>query len=617
MHLFFRIGLAAILLALLIPAAPVQAQNSSRLVLQPPDISHFPTVDLTFEAYGSGGSWLNELKQAEIRLSEDGQAVNVVGPVRIEPGMHIILAFNVAQAMAATGSAAPARFDQLKTALLNWMHSQPAGVPDEFSLVTNIGAQVTRVTSPAQWANALQAYVPDLAKAQASLASLTTALDLAGDPTRRAQSKRAVLYITAPLPDSALTALPNLADRAGQLGVRVTTWLVQPTAGASASSKALADLAARTGGSFFSFTGSEALPDLEAIFQPQRYLYRVTYTSAARQAGAHSIRLAVQRGETNLGAEQTFSLSLQPPNPFFLALPVRIQRSWTKPEVPDKPVLTPTNLELRLMVEFPDGLRRGLRSARLLVDGKEVSAATVEPFDRLTWPLDGLTASGRHTLRVVVEDIFGLSRESTEMPVDVEVEPAPLPNLAVLATEVKPYLPYAGFGLAGLAGLFFIGSWLLRNRARFAPPAVPRASRVRQAVSPPVVAIPSPFSDFNAPACLERLAEGDAQRGPERIALSQELITLGSDPRQAAWVIASASVDGLHASILRDAAGSYLIRDEGSLAGTWVNYAPAPPQGVTLAHGDRVQLGYDIFRFLLKDPPPARQPRVTPYREEA
>ena len=52
-----------------------------------------------------------------------------------------------------------------------------------------------------------------------------------------------------------------------------------------------------------------------------------------------------------------------------------------------------------------------------------------------------------------------------------------------------------------------------------------------------------------------------------------------------------ASIDDLHARLLRAENGSYTIQDEGSQAGTWVNYEAVSPEGTNLQHGDIIHLG--------------------------
>ena len=650
MHPSKRIWLLVLLMVLTL-ACPVQAQSGSRILLQSPEISKFPIVSLTFEAYNSSGHFLSDLTQNEIQVTENDTPVTIDSWVRLQPGLHIILAFNAAQPMAAVGGAGSSRFDLVKKTLLDWIRTQPADSPDELSLVTNSGLQATRLTNPALWTNALEAYTPDLNKAQASLGSLITALDLAGDPTRRVTSKRAILYVTGPLPDANLAALPNLADRAVQLGVRISTWLVLPAPGETPSGAALANLAAKTGGEFFSFTGSERLPDPELNFQSLRYLYRLTYTSVIRQSGTQRVLLSIKRSAPTQGSqnlhtsgdpkvvndfyvpvEQHYTLNLLAPNSFFLSPPTLIERTWTHPDAPNKPALLPAEIELQAIVEYPDGLHRPLTTCRLFVDGKQVYEMTTEPFNPLVWSLANIRSSGRHTLQVVVVDSFGLTHSSIEIPVDVNVESAPLASLDLLVAEAGPYLPYAG-GVA-VAGLVLAAGaiWIRRNHTRWAQLlASARAARsgatqkagnrawvtgTRLRSIVPVPAQPRPFTSLDAPARLARIVTGETQLTGDFKALSQTVIRLGSDPHQADYVIDSEAIDGLHSRILRTPDGRFTISDAGSITGTWVNYVQTLPSGTTLEHGDLIQMGREQFRFELMDPPPPRCPRVTLYRDE-
>ncbi len=609
--------LAGLLIAV---AQPVWAQNEGRIVLQTPDLTGFPSVGLTFEAYDAQGNFLQDLAQNELEIVENDQQIPVNTLTRTQPGMHIIFAFNVSPDMAVAIANGPTNFDRVKQNVINWTEGQPGNFPDQLSLVTNAGPQATRLTDPNQFVQALRAYTPDLAKTQPSLTSLTTALDLASDPSRKVNSKRAVLYITSSLPETALAALPNLADRASQLGVRVFTWLVVPQAGENETSLALADLAQRTGGQSLIFSGTEGLPDPEVYFQSLRFIYRANYTSKIHQSGIQRVSLAIRRSEFPVAAEQRFTLNLQPPNPFFLSPPTEVKRTWTKPEAPQKPVLTPDRLVLQAIVEFPDGLRRPIKASRLYVDGQLVTEVTAAPFDTLVWPLDAYSSSGQHVLRVEMEDILGLSRSSIEIPVNVEVEAPPVLNLAMLASEALPYLPYAGVVGGGavvvIAALVGLRAW----RKRPARPPKPlnagngnRPSRRR--VDIPIKAQRLPFKSLTAPARLVHVVDGNLLQSGTFISLTLDEMRLGSEVRRVDCVIESPTVDGLHARIRRTPQGQYIISDAGSVAGTWVNYELVPSEGQLLVHGDLIHLGLEVYRFELKNAPALSQPRITSSQE--
>jgi pSer/pThr/pTyr-binding forkhead associated (FHA) protein len=104
--------------------------------------------------------------------------------------------------------------------------------------------------------------------------------------------------------------------------------------------------------------------------------------------------------------------------------------------------------------------------------------------------------------------------------------------------------------------------------------------------------------------------------GEEGIPLTGVDIIVGSDPSLAAVPIEDPSIDGMHARLIRQVDGDYLIRDQDSKAGTWVNFEPLPEEGKRLEHGDLIQFGATKFRFQLTDPPPARIIRTKSTKED-
>jgi predicted component of type VI protein secretion system len=92
-------------------------------------------------------------------------------------------------------------------------------------------------------------------------------------------------------------------------------------------------------------------------------------------------------------------------------------------------------------------------------------------------------------------------------------------------------------------------------------------------------------------------------------------MTMGRDPTLATYVLDSLSVEGLHARLRQEDDGRFLLQDEGSIAGTWVNYAPISREGVHLEHGDLVHIGKVAFRFEMSKPAHLRKPQVKAYKE--
>lgn len=116
----------------------------------------------------------------------------------------------------------------------------------------------------------------------------------------------------------------------------------------------------------------------------------------------------------------------------------------------------------------------------------------------------------------------------------------------------------------------------------------------------PVPSWPRPTSQ-NAPARLIALDENEQPITGGIIPLARQEITLGKDPQRATQVLDSPTVDDLHARLYRDDEGHFYLADQGSVAGTWINFAPVTTSGARLEHGDLIHIGKVMFRFELTD----------------
>jgi predicted component of type VI protein secretion system len=62
----------------------------------------------------------------------------------------------------------------------------------------------------------------------------------------------------------------------------------------------------------------------------------------------------------------------------------------------------------------------------------------------------------------------------------------------------------------------------------------------------------------------------------------------------------------MHSRLIRQVDGSYLLKDQGSVAGTWVNYEEVPEEGLLLSDGDRIHFGRAFFHFIRPNAPQRR-----------
>jgi hypothetical protein len=187
---------------------------------------------------------------------------------------------------------------------------------------------------------------------------------------------------------------------------------------------------------------------------------------------------------------------------------------------------------------------------------------------------------------------------------------------------------------AGLALLII----LLRSRVRNVPEG--RRKKARKAkedpLTQPVVALTEPsvsaakrvksqprFSWMGssrqgrvplAPAYLIRLTNGGEPASVSPISIVEKDMTFGTDPVQSMYVLDDPSISPLHARIKQTGEGNFVIIDQGSIAGTWVNYEPVTREGVRLKHGDRINFGQMTYRFDLSQPPAESEPKIIPQK---
>jgi hypothetical protein len=643
-HNTFRIAIGLILvILLLVPGTPALAGDGGNIVITPPVTTRFPEVSFFIEPFRADGTFIDDLQSSQIQVQEDGKAFPTTRLEKIQPGIQLTVAFNTAAYMA-TQEDGKATFQKIMTSLVGWAQAQPQDTPDTFNLATNAGVKLSGSKDPQEWVKALQDFQPDPTNNLSSLKSLTDALDLTTSPAAQANVKRAILYIT-PLPTAAnLQALPNLAQRASQQGVVVFVWILAPeNNGSPASVVPLQDMADHTGGKVIYFNDDSANPQVEDLLKPMRYIYSLAYLSGLSQGGSHKLSVHILRSDfEGVSPEQDFSLDIEPPNPMFLAPPQLIQRKLIKDSTQKKSSLEPVRSSIQILIEFPDNHPRPLVQTRLYVDGVVIAKNTAAPFDLFDWPLDSYVETGKHLLKVEAIDSLGMSRTSIESPVEIDVEK---PASIFSRLEEVPWQKVGIWGAALAAALAVAGVLVFVGRKRKAilesatpvrPPAsITVKSKPRNKFNDPVTQ-PVPISQdaprkagdhlsanwpraaatAAVPARLVGIAEAGSPIPRATILLTRPEITLGSDPKQAIQVLDNPSVDGLHARIFQSPEGDFYIADAGSVAGTWVNYAPVAREGIRLEHGDLIHLGRVSFRFELTNPQRIRQPVVTPINEK-
>ncbi len=591
----------------------VSAQDNTQAAIAPPDTSLFPKIKTTLDVYDGQGQFVHGLVPGEVTVIEDGQPAKVDTIQEVEPGVCVIVAINAGLPLAIRDLQGKTRFQAVAAALQAWIEARDNPGKDVYSLVGNSGTLADYETDPAAWLSAFQNYQPDMRSATPSLDSLNKALAMAGDPTPKPGMNKAILYITPPPDETVLNGLAGLSEQVKQTGAHLFIWMVgSPADFNSQGAASLAQLATDSGGQFFGFSGIETLPDIATYFEPLGYSYELTYKSTLNSSGSHTLMVKINHESFAAStSEQPFSLDIKPPSPMFLSPPAQVDRRILDLTATPAAGLIPERQTLQIMVEFPDGHKRGLAYTRLYVDGELEAENDAAPFDKFTWDLTGYTASGRHLLTVEVQDSLGLTTMSSGTPVEVVVTLPQKPGTFDAIGQVENLLPIAGLVTAGPALLVLL---VVLWRRRHPPKTRPAGRRVRSQEEEAALASNKPGEPGMQPgqmparpgvsrARLVRLGENNQKPlagNPIRIGAGDTC--LGRDPSLANCPVNEASVETLHARIRQERDGNFIIFDQGSTAGTWVNYEPVLPEGTRLEHGDLVHAGKVLFRFELDNP---------------
>lgn len=611
----------------------VRAQSAATATLSAVNAEGFPTIAALLDVFDAQGQFVTGLESDDVVVIEDGQPLGIDTLGASTPPAQIVVAINPGPPLAVRDGQGVARFQYVVETLNVWAQSLPEEKPDDLSLVSIAGPLISHA-EPAGWLVSLTSYQPDFRSTTPNLQSLAIALDTASAPTDTPGMKRAILFITPHMDDPNIdNALADIGERAIELGIRIFVWYVDiDTLFTHPSANAFKMLANQTGGDYFAFSGLEMLPNPETYFSPLRHLYTLSYSSSLVTDGEHTLSVQVQAPSGQIASnEQGFDLEVQPPNPILVAPPGQIVRQPPEDDPYNTEILLPTQKTLEVVVEFPDNHVRPLERTTLYVDGVAVAQNESEPFDIFVWDLSVYEESAQHELSVEVVDSLGLSKTSMAIPVMVTVVHPPAGIQAFLARYRMPIT----LGVIIFAGTVLI-IVLLYGRVRFRSLTERRESRKRvsdpvtqpvaiQQAEPPTKPINAhkgkqakrlPWSRSeqakDAPAYLVRLrADGEPSTG-NPIPLNEKEMTFGTDPVQSLHIIDDPSVAALHARIKQTESGGYVIFDNGSVGGTWVNYEPVTREGRTLKHGDVVNFGQLMYRFALRKPPASPEPKIIP-----
>ncbi|MBM3124828.1 MAG: FHA domain-containing protein [Chloroflexi bacterium] len=624
-------------LGLLLNAAEAVGARQSNLAsatVYTVDYSTFPTSSALVDFFDSQGIFASGLKPEAVTVLEDGQPLPVDSLTELAIPLQLVVAVNQGEPLDARDPTGLSRFQRLAQVLAQWAQARAPDLPDDFSLVSQAGPVINHATAT-QFIEGLNSFQPDFRAATPNLQSLAIALDTVSAQTPRLGMKRAILFITPHMDNPDLAAVMDpLLQRAAASGIRVFIWFVDFDFTFNTTSAAVFNsLAIQTGGSMFYFSGAERFPDPEVYFSPLRRIYSMTYSSRLTTAGEHTLSLQANLPSGAVASnELKFTVDIQPPNPILITPSLQITRQAPADDPFNTEILLPTEEQIEIIVEFPDQHERPLTRTTLYIDGQIMDENTAEPFDVFTWDLSGYTLSGEHQVIVEAVDVIGLSRKSMAIPVTVTVIQAPRGPAALLARYRTP-ITIGAVLIAGISLIIILVSGRVRipslravresRRAEADPltqtiqtgtPTVataagtakkrkPRASSKKAAAAAP--------TRVEAPASFIRLTPEGQPAPLAPIDLDHEELIFGTDPVQCNRILSDASISSVHARLRAMEDGGFLLQDNNSIAGTWVNYEPVEREGRRLSHRDMVHFGQLTFRFTLRTPPEVKKPTIT------
>jgi hypothetical protein len=582
------------------PAISGHAQDALRLQLSEPGLANFPQVTLYAQVLDGAGVRQSGLGLEDFSLEEDGNPILSFGLGEETIGAQLVFAINTDLGLRIRDTLGRSRFDLAKAALLDWWSRPEFGrlEIDDLTLLTSDLVLAQHSDSAAELASSLDTTQPTFAQVDAGYELLFRSLDYLSAGETNSARPTSLIFVTTLLRQPRDIPLTNIITRARSTGTAIYPILMgEITDSDQPELEILLRLAEETGGQLTRFDEAVGLDPLAEIILSQRQQYRLDYRSAAAESGPHEVRLLV--GEEGTSAITSYVLQIEPAQVTLLNVPAQIERSTDDPGLPLED-LPPTTTNIEFGVSYPDGYVRPIVSSRLIVDGEVVAQGGTAPTNALEWDLRPILTSGQYTIQVAVTDSLGLEGFSPPTTITFQIQ-APPRGLSA----IQPALGSLLLALAVLLAGVFFAVFIITSRK-------PRAKELDQAepIRPALLrraALQREHPDEPVEAYLVPLNGSD-----EYIPLVGIDTILGRDPSHAAVPIEDASVERMHARLIRQADGEYLIRDQGTTAGTWINYAEVPAAGQHLKHGDVVHLGAAGFRFELADAPPPRPIRVEP-----
>lgn len=578
-----------------------------------PIVDKFPQISLFVAVMDSTGRHITGLPSSSFSVIEDENQLSVVEVNEEQIGTRQVFVINTSSKLKLRDSHGRTRFDRARTALLDWWKLPEASLYDidDLSLMTAEGVLVSHSESTADLASTLDHTSPTFDDSISGYDLLLKALEVASDPAPTSGMPTHIIFITSLLYMPRDVPLANIIARAHDTNTVIHPVLIgAPEIMQQPEIEPIRQLADDTGGQLILLDFSQGLGNLADQILAQRIQYKLIYTSRVSSPGAHQVQIRVTGdGMEAISEPKSYEVDVQPPEVAFVQPPEEIVRQTDDPTM-SLAAMPPTSQTIQLLITFPDKHPREIALSQLIIDDMIVAQQSEIPFENFVWDLTDYMESGPHTIKAIVEDSLGLVGSSITHSVDLKVITPPR-GMAALKPALGSLVAAMAVLIAGLVlavGLISMGRQrlTLTGSLKQTPPQ-PKKALKRAGLRPP----------STSQTAEAYLVPQDAQGNEgDPIPLTGIDFVLGRDPSLTPFPIDDPSVESMHARLIRQAAGDYLLRDQGSVAGTWVNFELVPDDGRHLKHGDMIHVGRAIFRFRLPTSPPPSNVRINPLKNK-
>lgn len=581
------------------------------------DYSTFPDICLRTAPVAADGLIVSGLSLESFQVYENGMALPATSVARQYVGTQIAIIFDASGSFDRPSTLSPnrKRFDDAIEALdelvlsKKWLQENPP--VDQMLLIVPTGPEMFKITAPWTVQPVMihnNAYISERIKTDTPLYKmLIEAMVRMKELPDYEQRAKFLLVLSDGIDRTSPHDVTDVINRANTLGVKILAVQIGPE-GAGKTLQRLAQETPRDTRAEWAYTnykGSSSLTPLYNAIKSQAEQYFVCYRSKINRAGPQNIEVGVRVGGREYrSASRSVSVTVMPPAVRIIVpedgtVYDRVAVSWNQDPTTIEPREEPVTVE----VSWPDNFPRGIDRVLYEVNGSVV--ANLSPEEVFVWDFSRLPR-GIHSLRAIVRDelrIEGVS-DPARVEINIVIPPAPtatptpvptptpippLPERIRQNVEQQPMLLIV-FVVAVVAAILALYALIRLWRSPQAREAV--TTTIAQVVRDPTVIFkPKRGPAAPARAFLIPIIDDMGTRG-DPIPVVWQTTNIGRDPNRAKIVFADKTVSGLHARLVEDTDHKFVLHDEGSTNGTYVNETPVSvSQPRTLKSGDLLEFG--------------------------